>query len=122
MHFCEDKDKAPEFKKIAQSKMHTLRGLDEGCCAACLLGEDGCDEDDRAGVMGKCGLSHQGPKDQQAQFCDDATKTAGLKVTWKPSRNCRFWSNSPSSHSASEAKRSKRSQSPAPEGDGDKSE
>ena len=71
--------------------------------------------------MGKCGLSHQEPKDQQAQFCDDVTKTAGLKVTWHP-RNCRFWSNSPSGHSASEAKRSKRWHSPAPDGDGDKSE
>ena len=75
--------------KIVQSKIDTSRGLNKGCCAARLLGEDGCDEDDRAGVIGKCGRSHQGPKDQQEQFCVDVAETAGLKVPYA-ARNYRF--------------------------------
>ena len=97
--------------------MNVSRGLDKGCCAACLLGEDGCDEDDRAGVMGKCGWAHQGPNDQQAQFCLDVAATAGLKVPYV-AKNIRVWQATPSGHSASEAKR-KRSNSPLP-GDGEK--
>ena len=108
--------------KIVQSKMNVSRGLDKGCCAACLLGEDGCDEDDRAGagVMGKCGWAHQGPKDQQAQFYLDVATTSGFKVPYS-ARNYRFWQNTPSGHAAAEAKQ-KRSSSPAPDTDDDKSE
>ena len=98
--------------------MDTSRGLDKGCCAACLLGEDGYDEDDRAGVIGKCGRSYQGPKDQQEQFCVDVARAAGLKVLYA-ARNYRFWQNSPSGHAASEAKRTERSHSPAPGDDDD---
>ena len=76
--------------KIAQAEMNVSPGLDKGCCAACLLGEDGCDEDSRAGVMGKCGLAHQAPKDQQEQFCVDVAATAGLKVPYV-ARNFKFW-------------------------------
>jgi len=76
--------------KIVQAKMNASRGLDKGCCAACLLGEDGCDEDSRAGVMGKCGWAHQGPKGQEAQFCVDVAATAGLKVPYV-ARNFKFW-------------------------------
>ena len=75
--------------KIAQAKMNNSRGLDKGYCAACLLGEDSCDEDSRAGVIGKCGLAHQAPKDQQEQFCTDVTATAGLKVLYN-ARNVKF--------------------------------
>jgi len=73
---------AQPFKRLARlAGAHGSMPDDKGCCAACLLGEDGCDEDGRADVMGTCGLQHQGPKDQQAQLCADVTKTAGLKVT-----------------------------------------
>jgi len=70
--------------------------------------------------MGKCGWAHQGPKDQQAQFCLDVAMTAGLKVPYS-ARNYRFWQNTPSDHAAAEAKR-KCSHSPAPDDDDDKSE
>ena len=72
-------------------------------------------------MIGKCGRSHQGPKDQQEQFCGDVAKMAGLKVPYV-ARNYHFWQNSPSGHVASEAKRTKRSHSAAPGDDDDKSE
>ena len=54
------------------------------------------------------------------QFCEDATKTAGLKVHYA-SRNWKFWQNIPPGHAAAEAKR-KRPGSPAPDDDDNKSE
>ena len=71
-------------------------------------------------MMGKCGFAHQGPKDQQAPFCLDVAATAGLKVPYS-ARNYRFWQNTPSGHAPTEAQR-RRSNSPAPDDDGDKSE
>jgi hypothetical protein len=70
--------------------------------------------------MGKCGLAHQAPRDQQEQFCVDVAATAGLKVPYA-ARNFKFWSKTPSGHTASEAKR-KRSPSPAPDDEDDKSD
>ena len=99
--------------------MNVSRGLDKGCCAACLLGEDGCDLDDRVGVIGKCGWAHMGPLGQEPQFKLDVAATAGLKVPYS-TRNFKFWQKTPSGHAPAEAKR-KRSSSPAPDDEDEES-
>ena len=65
--------------KVLQAKMGQSAGLDKGACVACLLGTGvGCPADNRVGCEGKCGHSHQGPKDRSVQFCKDVVKTCGF--------------------------------------------
>ena len=56
----------PDMAKVLQAKMDQSSGLDKGSCVACLLGTGvGCPDDNRVGCEGKCGHSHQGPKDRK---------------------------------------------------------
>ena len=78
--------------------MDASQGLDKGGCVACLLGDDvGCPADNRVGCEGKCGRSHQGPKDRKEQYRKDVIKTCGLDgMIWF--NNPKFWTKAPSGH------------------------
>ena len=84
--------------KVLQTKMDQSSGLDKGSCVACLLGTGvGCPTDNRVGCEGKCGHSHQGPKDRMAQFCKDVVKTCGFDAPVY-FNNPKFWTSAPSGH------------------------
>ena len=84
--------------KVLQAKMDQSLGLDKGACAACLLGDGvGCPADSRVGCEGKCGRSHQGPKDREVQYQKDVVKTCGFdSMVWF--NNPKFWTAAPSGH------------------------
>ena len=88
----------PDAVKVLQSKMDRSPGLDKGSCAACLLGTGvGCPADNRVGCEGKCGRSHQGPKDRSVQYCKDVVKTCGFDSPVY-FNNPKFWTSAPSGH------------------------
>ena len=89
---------SPDMVKVLQSKMDQSSGLGNGSCVACLLGTGvGCPTDSRVGCEGKCGHSHQGPKDRMVQYCKDVVKTSGFDspVYFNDPKS---WTSAPSGH------------------------